>query len=300
MTPSRRPRDAAPRRRRGRRGRRRAHAVRGAHRVFVLERADTMNDEAANALLKTLEEPPSYVVLLLLTDRPTPGAADDRQPLPAGALRPAVDRRSSRSSSSRTASRRTPREAAARLSLGDGEKALALALGDGPALRDAAEHLARAPLHGRATRTTVARDPRARRGARRRGQGGGRDGARRGAPVPARRRSTSGARPSSPSAPAARSGARARRRSTTRSSSPACGTATSPASPRSAPELAFHSDRAQELQEDAGRDAATLHRAQELVDDTRAALILNVSEELACEALAYRLEEALSSSSSSA
>src|ERR687896_1113658 len=41
------------------------------HRVFVLERADTMNDEAANALLKTLEEPPPYVVLLLLTDRPS-------------------------------------------------------------------------------------------------------------------------------------------------------------------------------------------------------------------------------------
>src|SRR5919199_3584433 len=30
-------------------------------RVFVLERADTMNDEAANTLLKTLEEPPEYV-----------------------------------------------------------------------------------------------------------------------------------------------------------------------------------------------------------------------------------------------
>src|ERR671933_113876 len=41
------------------------------HRVFVLERADTMNDEAANALLKTLEEPPAYVVLLLLTGRIT-------------------------------------------------------------------------------------------------------------------------------------------------------------------------------------------------------------------------------------
>src|SRR6202012_5523321 len=39
-------------------------------------------------------------------------------------------------------------EACARLSLGDGEKALALALGDGPALRAAAEALARAPLHG--------------------------------------------------------------------------------------------------------------------------------------------------------
>ena len=67
-----------------------------------------------------------------------------------------------------------------------------------------------------------------------------------------------------------------------------------------APELAYHSDRAQALQEDGGRDPATLHRAQTLVDDTRAALLLNVSEVLACEALAYRLEEALSSSSSSA
>ena len=40
-------------------------------RVFVLERVDTMDDPAANTLLKTLEEPPSYVVLILLTDKPT-------------------------------------------------------------------------------------------------------------------------------------------------------------------------------------------------------------------------------------
>ena len=52
--------------------------------------------------------------------------------------------------------------------------------------------------------------------------------------------------------------------------------------------------------EDAGRDPAALRKAQELVDDTRSRLILNVSEELACEALAYRLEETLSSGSSSA
>src|SRR5438477_11270898 len=38
-------------------------------RVFVLERVDTMNDEVANRLLKTLEEPPSYVHLLLVTDQ---------------------------------------------------------------------------------------------------------------------------------------------------------------------------------------------------------------------------------------
>jgi DNA polymerase-3 subunit delta' len=38
-------------------------------RVFVLERVDTMNDEVANRLLKTLEEPPSFVHLVLLTDQ---------------------------------------------------------------------------------------------------------------------------------------------------------------------------------------------------------------------------------------
>jgi DNA polymerase III subunit delta' len=36
--------------------------------VFVLERADTMNDEVANRLLKTLEEPAAFVHLILLTD----------------------------------------------------------------------------------------------------------------------------------------------------------------------------------------------------------------------------------------
>jgi DNA polymerase-3 subunit delta' len=37
-------------------------------RVFVLERVDTMNDEVANRMLKTLEEPPPFVHLILLTD----------------------------------------------------------------------------------------------------------------------------------------------------------------------------------------------------------------------------------------
>ncbi len=37
-------------------------------RVFVLERVDEMNDEVANRLLKTLEEPPEFVHLILLTD----------------------------------------------------------------------------------------------------------------------------------------------------------------------------------------------------------------------------------------
>jgi DNA polymerase III subunit delta' len=37
-------------------------------RVFVLERVDTLNDQAANRMLKTLEEPPEFVHLILLTD----------------------------------------------------------------------------------------------------------------------------------------------------------------------------------------------------------------------------------------
>jgi DNA polymerase-3 subunit delta' len=37
-------------------------------RVFVLERVETMNDEVANRLLKTLEEPPPFVHLILLCE----------------------------------------------------------------------------------------------------------------------------------------------------------------------------------------------------------------------------------------
>ena len=75
--------------------------------------------------------------------------------------------------------------ACARLSLGDGEKALALGIGDGPALRAHAEALARAPLAGRVLHGALgaaAQDrPRARpRRARER-----RVGARRGAGLPA-------------------------------------------------------------------------------------------------------------------
>ena len=39
-------------------------------RVFVIEAAHTLNDQAANRMLKTLEEPAAFVHLLLLSDRP--------------------------------------------------------------------------------------------------------------------------------------------------------------------------------------------------------------------------------------
>ncbi len=58
-----------------------------------------------------------------------------------------------------------------------------------------------------------------------------------------------------------------------------------------APELALNSDRAGELERLAeGLDPRRARRAGELVMDTRRRLQVNVSETLALEALAYRLE----------
>ena len=42
----------------------------GARRVFVIEAAEAMADEGQNALLKTLEEPPPFVHLVLITSEP--------------------------------------------------------------------------------------------------------------------------------------------------------------------------------------------------------------------------------------
>ena len=91
VRPTRRARDA----RRRRRGARWCSAAtrtpfEASRRVFVLERVDTMNDEVANRLLKTLEEPASFVHLILLTDSLGRVLDDGGLALPARALRPAA------------------------------------------------------------------------------------------------------------------------------------------------------------------------------------------------------------------
>jgi len=45
-------------------------AVMGRGKVFVIEQADLMNDDAQNAMLKTLEEPAGRTLIVLLTDQP--------------------------------------------------------------------------------------------------------------------------------------------------------------------------------------------------------------------------------------
>jgi DNA polymerase-3 subunit delta' len=256
------------------------------HRVFVLERADTMNDEAANSLLKTLEEPPPYVVLLLLTDKPTqvlPTISSRCQPvrfdpLPADALAEQL-----RGVDAETAT------ACARLSLGDGERAQTLARD--PELRARAEAFARAPLAGRthaerAWRPLLEQARAAGAAAREEVEAALVEELSYLPKKEHRKRETE-------FTDRAR---RAERRASTGALDHAlqlvglwyrdlaCVAA-------GAEELVHHSDRLAELREDApGRDRADLLAKVELVDDTRARLALNVSEELALEALAYRLE----------
>jgi DNA polymerase-3 subunit delta' len=260
-------------------------------RVFVLEGADTMNDEAANTLLKTLEEPPDYVVLLLLTDRPgqvLPTIASRCQPVrfdptPAAVLAERLEREGVE----------PPRAlACARLSLGDGERAKLLAAE--PGLRASAEALARAPLHGAAARDRPWRALLAagndRAAIARAALEAARDDELELLPAREKRRKTT------EYDDRIRRGERRARTETVDHALQlaglwfrdlACVAA-------GAGDLAHNADRASELAQDAdGRSAAALRDAVELVEDTRARLALNVSEELALEALAYRLERLL-------
>ncbi len=45
--------------------------IEGAYQIIFIKEAEKMNQEAANALLKSLEEPPSYTIFILLTQNPS-------------------------------------------------------------------------------------------------------------------------------------------------------------------------------------------------------------------------------------
>src|SRR4051794_23187219 len=261
------------------------------YRVFVLERADTMDDPAANTLLKTLEEPPSYVVLILLTDRPTqvlPTITSRCQAVRFDAPPPArlAERLESRGVAPAAA------RACARLSLGDGERALGLALGDGPALRGRAEAFARAALRGEVGRAK----PWGELLAAARALGSAAEAELEAALAAEleylpkkehRRKQTEFAERARRAARRAETGAldHALQLVGLWCRDLACIAA-------DAEELVLATDRLEALRADA-RDAHALHAAVELVEDTRARLPFNVSYDLALQALAYRLERTL-------
>lgn len=62
---------------------------RGGNKVAIVYEADRMNAAAANAFLKTLEEPPKGTTIFMLTTRPERPARHNQKPLhkPAGGLR---------------------------------------------------------------------------------------------------------------------------------------------------------------------------------------------------------------------
>ena len=119
-------------------------------RVFVLERVDLMNDEVANRMLKTLEEPPAFVHLILLTSaigRVLETVVSRCQlvrfdPLPAERL--AAELQAGGVAPERAV-------ACARLALGNGERARYLASEEGEALRAEVEALVRQALGGEET-----------------------------------------------------------------------------------------------------------------------------------------------------
>lgn len=262
-------------------------------RVFVIEDADELNEHAANRMLKTLEEPPAFAHLLLLTARPgevLPTIASRCQQVRFDA--PPVEELAAglRAQGVEAA----PAEACARLALGDAARARALALGEGPALRAAAESVARGALRG-----AIADRPWS------------------ALLEPARAAGASAAERVEAALSeqlehvVAKDRARLRREAGERARR-AARRAQTAALDRGlalvglwlrdvacvadgAPELAHNSDRLERLREDAELVAggARPRAAQELVERTRASLQLHPNEELALDALGSRLARAL-------
>jgi DNA polymerase-3 subunit delta' len=261
-------------------------------RVFVIERADELGDEAANRMLKTLEEPAAFVHLILLTDR-------------LGEILPTIRSRC------QTVRFEAPGEAAAatalaelgvsdetalacvRLALQDADQARELAGAEGHALRAAAEAYARGAIRGEMAEarpwTELLSAVRAR---------GEVTASELEAMAVAELELTARKDRKRVETEWSERTRRTRRRVQTGALDlglqlVSLWFADLAAVAYGAGELVRNCDRTAELKEDAGRDPARLRRAIELVEDTRERFLLNVSEDLACEALAYRLQQTL-------
>jgi DNA polymerase III subunit delta' len=260
-------------------------------RVFVIEGADQMNDQAANRMLKTLEEPAGFVHVVLLTDRredvlPTVSSrcqAVRFDPLPSARIAAGL------------ASGEPERaQACARLALGDARLAGRLASEEGVALRGGAERFVRGAIEGKGGERRwiglldIGKTAGELAGER---EGERLEGELELVPKKERRRYE-------------RESLDARRRVERRARTGALDLVLRLAElwlrdlvcvVEGAGELVYAVDRRGELERDAGAcEPAGLREAVELVQDTRLRLSLNVSEELALEALAYRLEAVLS------
>jgi DNA polymerase III subunit delta' len=261
-------------------------------RVFVIERVDELGPQAANKMLKTLEEPPSYVHLILLTER----LAEVIPTIRSRCQLVRFDAPSEQQVAAELEALGTPAETAlacARLSLGDALRARALTSDEGIELRHRAEVFARGALSGKVGHArpwvgllAAVRDR----------------GEQIEAEINARLDAELELHPRKEHKRVKTEWTERTRRARRRGETEALDLALALVSlwfsdllrlAWVTPDLIRHCDRRSELEADGGRDPQHLRAAAELVEDTRLRFKLNVSEELACEALAYKLESEL-------
>jgi DNA polymerase-3 subunit delta' len=263
----------------------------GGKRVFVIEAAEAMRDESQNALLKTLEEPPAYAHIILLSSEPealletiaSRCAPVDFAPLPAEVLE--ADLRAA----GETAAASEEIAAAARLAAGDRERARLLLSPLGRELRaeaDACVAAARAgELAGAPWKRLLDR-----------AQAAGEE-AEASAREALEEESAAGFKRSAREiAEGAKRAGRRRRTEILDLGLELCAAHLRDlaALAAGAEEVAYARDRLDTLRaEAAGLDPGSARRAAAAVQEARRSLELNVSEELALEALFFRLERIL-------
>jgi DNA polymerase-3 subunit delta' len=262
----------------------------GGKRVFVIEAAEMMRDESQNALLKTLEEPPEFVHLILLSSDQE-GLLEtvasrcqsiDFAPLPAEVLERELTA-AGKGSADEIA-------AAARLAAGDLERAQLLLGGQGAELRAEVERCVAAALDGE-----CAGAPWKRLLDRAQAAGADTEAAAREA---LEEETKAGVKRSAKEiTDSAKRAGRRRRTEILDLGFELCAAwlRDLAAVASGAEEVVFNRDRLERLRaQAAGLDPVAARRGAELVQETRRGLDLNVSEELALEALFFRLEALLS------
>jgi DNA polymerase III subunit delta' len=261
-------------------------------RVFVIERVDELGDEAANRMLKTLEEPAPFVHLILLSER----FAEVLPTIVSRCQLVRFDAPSVGETAAALSELGVPRDTAlacARLGLGDAGRARELTGPEGEVLRGAAEVFARAAVAGQVAQTKPWGAMLA--AVRTRG-----DATR--SQLEARKGEELELYPRKERKRIETEWDERIRRARRRVETAALDLALQVVSlwyadlaclAWGAEELVRNADRLTELEADRGIDPHRLREAIEAVEDTRLRFQLNVSEELACESLAYRLERLL-------
>jgi DNA polymerase III subunit delta' len=276
----------------------------GGKRVFVVEAAEAMRDESQNALLKTLEEPPRFVHLILLSSdgeglletvasrcqtvefAPLPAQIVEEQ-LADGTKSPPMDDESARRAGKGDGSAHGLEiAAAARLAAGDLERARLLLSESGRRLRGDVERCVAAALQGESAGAPW-------KGLLDRAKNAG-DDAEAAAREALEEQSKAGIKRSAKEiGDGAKRAGRRRRTEILALAFELCSTwlRDLAAVASGAEEVVFNRDRLDRLRAQAqGLDPARARRGAELVQETRRGLELNVSEELALEALFFRLE----------